>query len=160
MLSPKEISFSSPKSTSNGKILNLSGNSKYSESPGKAFTSPETEGELQMFNKYQYDKSALNNGTSYDKSQTGKDFNINSGNTEVSTSFTGPSSTAASQQQNVEAAKETRKETEVPSSPPSLPENLPLILEAGIQNLKDAAANCQNGKCRFFDVSVNKTLLG
>ena len=56
--------------------------------------------------------------------------------------------------------KGSTKEAEVPSSPPQLPENLPLILEAGVQSLKDAAANCSNGKCRFFDVSVNKTLLG
>eukprot|EP00794_Sanderia_malayensis_P006853 gene6853-7622_t len=45
------------------------------------------------------------------------------------------------------------------TGPPQLPDNLPLILEAGIQNLKEAARNCSNGKCRFFDMSVNKILL-
>lgn len=58
-----------------------------------------------------------------------------------------------------QSAKESTRDEDT-AGPVQLPDNLPLILVAGITNLTDAAANCSNGKCRFFDSSVNKTLLG
>ena len=112
-----------------------------------------------IVSKYQSDKGNLNNGIVNIKDETGRHFNTDFGIKQLSSAAGEPNSNATPIK-NEETTKEARKEAEVPSSPPSLPDNLPLILVAGIQNLKDAAANCQNGKCRFFDASVNKTLLG
>lgn len=163
--SPNEWHSASPKTVANGTALNVSGgNLSNSQVKTKklGFVSPSEKSESpssQNSDKYHREKGALNNGNVYTKNQLGKDLNYSTSSIEPPSVCT-DAGLAKTSQSGTETPKESRKEAELPSSPPNLPENLPLILEAGIQNLKDAAANCQNGKCRFFDVSVNKTLLG
>jgi len=120
------------------------------------FSSQQGNSSSQSIFEYQNDKNSMNNRVV--NSQILKDMN-NEPNL-VQTLPVGDSLASSTLMTKSEGgSKESRKEIETPSSPPNLPENLPLILEAGVQNLKDAAATCQNGKCRFFDASVNKTLL-
>ena len=164
IISSKPFNANAPRSLFNGTASQLD-NTKSSE-PSIKSQKPETKvfshkdsSSLHSFIEYQNDRNDLNNGVVDKKSQVARDLNSQSNIIQASPVGSSPSVSTVIVKQE-ETPKDPRKDTEVPSSPPSLPENLPLILEAGIQNLKDAAANCQNGKCRFFDASVNKTLLG
>ena len=125
----------------------------------KQLSSQQGNSSSQSFFEYENDKNSMNNGVVNRNNQILKDTNNEPSS--VQTTPVGDSLSSSTLLIKSEGgSKESRKESETPSSPPNLPENLPLILEAGVQNLKDAAATCQNGKCRFFDASVNKTLLG
>ena len=162
--SQASTSFSS-KSISNG-ISQSSKNPSATESGIKSpkleirNVSVKVENTLTFSDKSQNEKTNLISGTMQAKGQFFKDMPaaLEAKKSTGSPGIAADSSKGADE--SMVTPKGSTREAEVPSSPPQLPENLPLILEAGVQSLKDAAANCSNGKCRFFDVSVNKTLLG
>ena len=163
--SSKSLNTNLPKSMSNGTPSQVDGikscesSIKTEKLESKVFSPQQGNILSQDSVEHQYDTSNLDNGIVNKKDLIARDL-INELNMTQATPV-GSSAGSSSMTVKTEVTpKDSRKETEAPSSPPNLPENLPLILEAGIQNLKDAAANCQNGKCRFFDASVNKTLLG